>query len=51
MRKVAVIGLGRFGISVARRLAASGVQVIAMDRNGQLVNEIKDDVDLAVRAD
>lgn len=51
MRKVAVIGLGRFGVSVARRLAASGVQVIAMDRNGQLVNEIKDDVDLAVRAD
>ncbi|MCA8993574.1 MAG: TrkA family potassium uptake protein [Planctomycetaceae bacterium] len=51
MRKVAVIGLGRFGVSVAKRLAASGVQVIAMDRNGQLVNEIKDDVDLAVRAD
>lgn len=51
MRKVAVIGLGRFGMSLSRQLAASGVQVIAMDRNGQLVNDIKDDVDIAVRAD
>lgn len=49
--KVAVIGLGRFGMSVARRLALNGVQVIAIDRNTQLINEIKDDVDLAVRLD
>lgn len=51
MRKVAVIGLGRFGIALARNLAASGVQVIAIDRDGRSVNEIKDDVDVAVRAD
>jgi len=51
MRKVAVIGLGRFGMALARNLAMSGVQVIAMDRDGKLINEIKDDVDLAVRAD
>ncbi len=51
MRKIAVIGLGRFGIALARRLAQSGVQVIAIDRNQQLVNEIKDDVDLAVQLD
>lgn len=51
MRKVAVIGLGRFGIALARTLAASGVQVIAMDRDPRTVNEIKDDVDVAVRAD
>lgn len=51
MRKIAVIGLGRFGMAVARRLASAGVQVIAVDRNQQLVNEIKDDVDLAVRLD
>jgi len=51
VRKIAVIGLGRFGIALARRLAESGVQVIAIDRNQQLVNEIKDDVDLAVRLD
>lgn len=51
MRKVAVIGLGRFGITLARELSASGVQVIAIDRDGKLVNAIKDDVDVAVRGD
>ena len=38
-------------MAVARRLATAGVQVIAIDRNQQLVNEVKDDVDLAVRLD
>ncbi len=51
MRRIAVIGLGRFGMALARNLARLGVQVIAADRNMQLVNEIKDDVDLAVRLD
>ena len=51
MRKVAVIGLGRFGMVLAKSLAASGVQVIAVDRDGRLVNEVKDFVDLAVRLD
>ncbi|QDU40204.1 Ktr system potassium uptake protein A [Maioricimonas rarisocia] len=51
MQKIAVIGLGRFGTSLARRLASSGVSVIAIDRNGHLVAEIKDDVDVAVRLD
>lgn len=51
MQKIAVIGLGRFGTSLARRLASSGVSVIAIDRNGHLVAEIKDDVDVAVRMD
>lgn len=46
-----MIGLGRFGTALARRLSATGVQVIAMDRNQQFVNDIKDDVDLAVRLD
>ncbi|MFV0443564.1 MAG: potassium channel family protein [Planctomycetaceae bacterium] len=51
MQKVAVIGLGRFGTALARTLATSGVQVIAIDRNGQLVSELADDVDVAVRLD
>lgn len=51
MQKIAVIGLGRFGTALARRLAQSGIQVLAIDRHQQLVNEIKDDVDLAVRLD
>lgn len=51
MRRIAVIGLGRFGMSVARHLSSLGAQVIAVDRTMQLVNEIKDEVDLAVRLD
>ncbi len=51
MRKIAVIGLGRFGMALAKTLSASGVQVVAIDRDGKSVNEIKDDVDIAVRGD
>lgn len=51
MRRVAVIGLGRFGMALARQLALRGVQVLAIDRSMQLVNEAKDHVDLAVRLD
>lgn len=51
MRRIAVIGLGRFGMALARNLARLGAQVIAADRNMQLVNEVKDHVDLAVRLD
>ena len=51
MYKVAVIGLGRFGMVVARQIAASGGQVIAIDSDPELVADIKDDVDVAVRLD
>ena len=43
MQKVAVIGLGRFGMAVARRLAAAGAEVIAVDRDRKLVEKIKDE--------
>ena len=36
---------------LARELAASGTQVIAVDRSTQLTSEIKDDVDVSVRLD
>ena len=51
MPKIAVIGLGRFGMSLARQLGASGAQVIAIDRRMELVNELRDVVDVAVRLD
>jgi len=51
MPRIAVVGLGRFGTTLARELTARGAQVIAIDRNLQLVNAIKDDVDVAVRLD
>ncbi len=46
-----MIGLGRFGMTLARELGRSGAQVLAIDKNTTLVNEIKDDVALAVRLD
>lgn len=51
MRRVAVIGLGRFGMALARQLAERGVQVLAIDRSMPLVNAAMDHVDLAVRLD
>lgn len=51
MRRIAVIGLGRFGMALARNLGKLGAQVVAIDRSIQLVNEIRDEVDLAVRLD
>jgi len=51
VRKVAVIGLGRFGMVLAKQLAASGVEVLAIDHNRQLVDDVKDEVALAVRLD
>ncbi len=51
MQRVAVIGLGRFGNALARQLAASGAQVIAVDNSSQHVEEIKEYVSVAVRLD
>lgn len=51
MRKFAVIGLGRFGHDLAVALAASTAEVIAVDRNIRPVEEIRDEVTLAVRLD
>ncbi len=51
MQKVAVIGLGRFGTALARQLTASGAEVIAIDHNMSLVNELRDEVAVAVKLD
>ncbi len=51
MKRFAVIGLGLLGRTVARDLAIRGVEVIAIDRDQELVQEIADDVALAVRLD
>lgn len=49
--KVAVIGLGRFGTSLAISLAERDVEVIAIDRNREAVDAVKDKVALAVILD
>jgi trk system potassium uptake protein TrkA len=51
MRRFAVIGLGRFGSSIARTLGEKGQQVIAIDKNEDFVQDIMDSVTKAVRLD
>ena len=50
-RRVAVLGLGRFGSAVARELMRLGHDVLALDADEKVVQEIADDVSHAVRVD
>jgi trk system potassium uptake protein TrkA len=51
MQKFAVIGLGRFGKKLAIALSMSGAEVIAIDRERSVIDNISDQVSLAVRLD
>lgn len=51
MKQFAVIGLGRFGASVARTLARMGYEVLAVDADVEKVNEITEEVTYAVQVD
>lgn len=47
-QRFAVIGLGRFGYTVATYLAKSGADVIAVDSDHNIINEVSKHVSLAV---
>lgn len=49
--KFAVIGVGRYGATIARRLAEKGAQVFAFDPDEEKIEGIKDDVAFAVTLD
>ncbi len=51
MKQFAVIGLGRFGFSVATALTEKGQQVIAIDTDEELVHDVMDHVAKAVCLD
>jgi trk system potassium uptake protein TrkA len=51
MRRFAVIGLGRFGQKLAIALAMSGAEVVAVDKQREQVDLIRDQVAHAVRLD
>ena len=51
MSEFAVVGLGQFGMSVARHLARQGASVLAVDLNQELVDNAATEVDVAIRAD
>lgn len=49
--KFAVIGLGQFGMAIARTLSKRGAEVLAIDNNEDFVDDIKEDVAYAVAMD
>ncbi|MFT5858981.1 MAG: trk system potassium uptake protein TrkA [Flavobacteriaceae bacterium] len=49
--KFAVIGVGRYGATIARRLAEKGAQVFAFDPDEEKIEDIKDEVAFAVTLD
>jgi len=49
--KFAVIGVGRYGSSIARKLAERGAEVYAIDTDKNKVDALKDEVALAVNLD
>ena len=51
MRRFAVIGLGRFGQKLAIALSMSGAEVIAIDKDRNIIEQIRDQVSHAVRLD
>lgn len=51
MKQFVVIGLGRFGSSVARTLTENGHDVLAIDKDEECVNNLVEEVTHAVEAD
>lgn len=51
MKSFVVVGLGRFGCQVAKRLCMQGCEVLAIDTHSDLVQQISDEVTQAVVAD
>jgi len=51
MKSYVVIGLGRFGTTLARQLCALGAQVLAIDVRSDLVQQVAEDVTHAVVGD
>ena len=51
MKEIAVIGLGKFGMSVAKKYSQVGGNVLAIDSDEDKVQEISDFVTYAVKAD
>lgn len=50
-KSIAVLGLGRFGESMALELAKAGAEVMAVDIDEERVTQISEDITYAVKAD
>ena len=51
MKRVGIIGAGRFGLSLAEALSEAGIEVLLFERNGTLVQNASSIVTYAVQGD
>ena len=51
MKRVVVVGLGIFGFNIAKDLFENGFEVIAIDKNKEVINRIRDFSTKAILAD
>jgi trk system potassium uptake protein TrkA len=51
MKRVVVIGLGIFGFNIAKDLYENGIEVVAVDKNKEVIQKIKDFSTKAILAD
>lgn len=51
MKRVGIIGAGRFGTALAESLSEAGVEVLILERNGSLVQNVSGMVTYAVQGD
>jgi trk system potassium uptake protein TrkA len=51
MKRVVIIGLGIFGFNLSRELFENGFEVLAIDKNREVVNKVRDFCTKAVVAD
>ena len=51
MKRVVVVGLGIFGFNIAKDLFENGFEVVAIDKNKEVINRIRDYSTKAVLAD
>ena len=51
MKRVVVIGLGIFGFNIAKDLYENGMEVIAIDKNKEIIQKIRDFSTKAILAD
>jgi trk system potassium uptake protein TrkA len=51
MKRVVVIGLGIFGFNIVKDLYENGMEVVAIDKNKEVIQKIKDFSTKAILAD
>ena len=51
MKRAVVIGLGIFGYNIARTLFENGFEVVAIDKNKDIIQKIRDHSTKAILAD